>query len=68
MRIGEVPGLAHAGKRAGARQAVIDAFFRAGGVDTVLGRLSVRESGDLADPHFSVFRLRGGQRVYLPGD
>ena len=47
---------------------MIDAFFRAGGVDTVVGRLTVRESGDLAEPHFSVFRLRGGRREYLPGD
>jgi ABC-type branched-subunit amino acid transport system substrate-binding protein len=60
--------IAHAGKRAGDRQAVIDAFFRAGGADTVLGRLSVRESGDLAEPRFSVSRLRGERREYLSGD
>lgn len=60
--------IAIAGKRAGDRQVVIDAFFRAGGADTVLGRLRVRESGDLAEPRFSVSRLRGGRREYLSGD
>jgi hypothetical protein len=30
--------------------------------------LSVRESGDLAEPRFSVSRLRGERREYLSGD
>ena len=50
---------------AGSRQRVIDAFF-AGAPDTVLGRLRISPTGDVAPARFSTYRLERGRPVYSP--
>jgi branched-chain amino acid transport system substrate-binding protein len=60
--------IARAGAHAGSRQTVIDAFFRRAPLDTVIGPLAFGPNGALQNARFTAYRLRGGGRVYLPGD
>jgi ABC-type branched-subunit amino acid transport system substrate-binding protein len=59
-----------AGKRAGRRQAVIDAYLVPGRrSDTLLGDYAIERDGERDTPPlqaFTAFRLRGGEPVYLP--
>ena len=58
--------IAEAGPRAGARQAVIDAYFAAAERrGTVLGDYALGPRGQIAPARFDAFRVRGGRAEYL---
>ena len=49
---------------AGTRQRIIDAYFAGEPHSTVLGRLVIGPTGDVAPARYSTFRLSGGSRDY----